>query len=112
VLDAADLNPFWAAADETGTIIHIHPSYDAGDTRVNDYGLANAVGRISDAIVAVARLLASGDVTRYRNAKIFVPMGPPGFRSCSGAQAQPHDHAGNRRSSGRAGAAVYRQHPP
>ena len=79
VLDAADLNPFWTAADETGAVIHIHPSYDAGDTRVNDYGLANAVGRISDAIVAVARLLAGGHVTRYRNAKIFVPMGAAGL---------------------------------
>jgi aminocarboxymuconate-semialdehyde decarboxylase len=42
VLDAADLDPFWAAADESGAIIHIHPSYDAGDSRVNNYGLANA----------------------------------------------------------------------
>src|SRR5262249_5186889 len=75
----ADLDPSWAAADETGAVIHIHPSYDAGDTRVNDYGLANAVGRISDAIVAVARLVASGHVTRYRNAKIFVPMGAAGL---------------------------------
>ena len=79
VLDAADLDPFWAAADETGAVIHIHPSYDAGDTRVNDYGLANAVGRISDAIVAVARLISSGHVARYRNAKIFVPMGAAGL---------------------------------
>src|SRR5260370_19994521 len=78
VLDAADLDPFWAAADETGAVIHIHPSYDAGDTRVNDYGLANAVGRISDAIVAVARLLASGHVTRYRHPKIFLPLGAAG----------------------------------
>src|SRR5262249_45434350 len=76
---AADPDPSWAAADETGAVIHIHPSYDAGDTRVNDYGLANAVGRISDAIVAVARLIASGHVTRYRNAKIFVPMGAAGL---------------------------------
>ena len=79
VLDAADLDPFWAAADETGALIHIHPSYDAGDARVNDYGLANGVGRISDAIVAVARLLCSGHVTRYRNAKIFAPMGAAGL---------------------------------
>jgi aminocarboxymuconate-semialdehyde decarboxylase len=90
VLDAADLNPFWAAADETGTIIHIHPSYDAGDTRVNDYGLANAVGRISDAIVAVARLPASGDVTRYRNAKIFVPMGAAGLPFLLGRLKRNH----------------------
>ena len=55
MLDAADLDAFWQAADETGALIHIHPSYDAGDARVNDYGLANGVGRISDAVVAVAR---------------------------------------------------------
>jgi aminocarboxymuconate-semialdehyde decarboxylase len=79
VLDDADLDPFWAAADETGAVIHIHPSYDAGDARVNDYGLANGVGRISDAIVAVARLLCSGHVTRYRNARIFAPMGAAGL---------------------------------
>ena len=78
VLDAADLDPFWKAADEMGALIHIHPSYDAGDTRVNDYGLANGVGRISDAIVAVARLICSGHVARYRNARIFVPMGAAG----------------------------------
>jgi aminocarboxymuconate-semialdehyde decarboxylase len=79
VLDTADLEPFWKAADETGAVIHIHPSYDAGDIRVNDYGLANGVGRISDAIVAVARLLCSGHVTRYRNARIFAPMGAAGL---------------------------------
>jgi aminocarboxymuconate-semialdehyde decarboxylase len=79
VLDAADLDPFWEAADETGAVIHIHPSFDAGDSRVNDYGLANGVGRISDAIVAVARLLCSGHVTRYRNARIFAPMGAAGL---------------------------------
>jgi aminocarboxymuconate-semialdehyde decarboxylase len=79
VLDAADLDPFWAAADETGAVIHIHPSYDAGDSRVNDFGLANGVGRVTDAIVAVARLLCSGHVTRYRNAKVFVPIGAAGL---------------------------------
>src|SRR5665647_3428826 len=45
-LDAADLDPFWQAADETGAFIHIHPSFDAGDVRVNDFGLANGLGRI------------------------------------------------------------------
>jgi aminocarboxymuconate-semialdehyde decarboxylase len=90
VLDAPDLDPFWAAADETGAVIHIHPSYDAGDTRVNDYGLANGVGRISDAIVAVARLLCSGHVTRYRNARICVPMGAAGLPFLLGRLARNH----------------------
>jgi aminocarboxymuconate-semialdehyde decarboxylase len=90
VLDAPDLDAFWAAADETGAVIHIHPSYDAGDTRVNDYGLANGVGRISDAIVAVARLLCSGHVTRYRNARTFVPMGAAGLPFLVGRLARNH----------------------
>jgi aminocarboxymuconate-semialdehyde decarboxylase len=79
VLDAPDLDPFWTAADETGAVVHIHPSFDAGDIRVNDYGLANAVGRISDAMVAVGRLASSGHVARYRDAKIVVPMGAAGL---------------------------------
>jgi aminocarboxymuconate-semialdehyde decarboxylase len=90
VLDAADLDPFWAAADETGAVIHIHPSYDAGDPRVNDFGLANGVGRVTDAIVAVARLMCSGHVTRYRNAKIFVPIGAAGLPFVLGRLQRNH----------------------
>lgn len=78
-LDHADLDPFWAAADETGAVIHIHPSFDAGDVRVNDFGLANGLGRITDAVVAVARLVSSGHVTKYADAKFFVPMGAAGL---------------------------------
>jgi aminocarboxymuconate-semialdehyde decarboxylase len=78
-LDDPDLDPFWAAADQEGAVVHIHPSFDAGDSRVGAYGLANAVGRISDALVAVARLVCSGHVTRYANAKIFAPMGAGGL---------------------------------
>lgn len=74
-LDAKDLDPFWQAADETGALIHIHPSYDAGDVRVNDFGLANGLGRITDAAVAVARLISAGHITKYGNAKFFAPMG-------------------------------------
>jgi len=74
-LDAADLDPFWQAADETGAVIHIHPSFDAGDVRVNDFGLANGLGRITDAAVAVARLICAGHVTKYKNTKFFAPMG-------------------------------------
>ncbi len=74
-LDHVDLEPFWRAADETGALVHIHPSFDAGDVRVNDFGLANGLGRITDAAVAVARLISAGHVTRYKNVKFFAPMG-------------------------------------
>ncbi len=74
-LDHADLDPFWQAADETGAFIHIHPSFDAGDKRVNDFGLVNGLGRITDAAIAVARLISAGHVARYKQAKFFAPMG-------------------------------------
>ena len=90
VLDAPDLDAFWAAADETGAVIHIHPSFDAGDVRVNDYGLANAVGRISDALVAIGRLICSGHVTRYRQVRFFVPMGAAGLPFLLGRLKRNH----------------------
>jgi aminocarboxymuconate-semialdehyde decarboxylase len=79
VLDAPDLAPFWQAAADTGAVVHIHPSFDAGDVRVNDYGLANAVGRVTDALTAVSRLIAVGHVEKYADAKIVVPMGAAGL---------------------------------
>jgi aminocarboxymuconate-semialdehyde decarboxylase len=90
VLDAPDLDSFWKAADETGAVIHIHPAFDAGETRVNDYGLANGVGRVSDAVVAMSRLLMSGHVTRYRNARIFAPIGAAGLPFVVGRLARNH----------------------
>lgn len=74
-LDDSDLDPFWAAADEAGAVIHIHPSFDAGDVRVNAFGLANGLGRVTDAAIAVGRLISAGHLARYRNAKFFAPMG-------------------------------------
>jgi len=74
-LDHADLEPFWKSADESGAVVHIHPSFDAGDVRVNDFGLANGLGRITDAAVTMARLISAGHITRYKNVKFFAPMG-------------------------------------
>jgi aminocarboxymuconate-semialdehyde decarboxylase len=90
VLDAPDLDPFWRAADETGAVVHVHPSFDAGDVRVNDYGLANAVGRITDALIAVSRLISAGHVLRYAGAKIVVPMGSAGLPFLLGRLARNH----------------------
>lgn len=90
VLDAPDLAPFWQSADDTSAVIHIHPSFDAGDARVNDYGLANAVGRITDALIAVSRLISAGHVARYSKAKIVVPMGSAGLPFLLGRLARNH----------------------
>ena len=75
VLDDASLTPFWETADKNKSILFIHPMFDCGDSRVEDYGMNNAVGRITDTIIALSRIIYSGHVQRYKNARIVVGMG-------------------------------------
>ena len=75
VLDDAALTPFWEAADALGSMVFIHPVFESGDDRVHDYGMANAVGRITDTLIAISRLIYAGHVTRYRGAKIVAGIG-------------------------------------
>jgi len=75
VLDDPSLLPFWEAANSLGSIIFIHPVFESGDDRVHDYGMANAVGRITDTLIAMSRLIYAGHVTRYSNMKISAGIG-------------------------------------
>jgi aminocarboxymuconate-semialdehyde decarboxylase len=75
VLDDASLTPFWEAADVLGSVVFIHPVFESGDDRVHDYGMANAVGRITDTLIAMSRLIYAGHVTRYVKAKIVAGIG-------------------------------------
>ena len=75
VLDDASLTPFWEAADVLGSVVFIHPVFESGDDRVHDYGMANAVGRITDTLIAMSRLIYAGHVTRYAKAKIVAGIG-------------------------------------
>ena len=75
VLDDPELTPFWESAHRNGSIVFIHPVFDSGDDRVNDYGMNNAIGRITDTLIAISRIIYSGHVETYHNAKIVVGIG-------------------------------------
>ena len=64
-LDDPALDPFWELASARGAAIFLHPHYICGDERLADYDLVNAVGRLTDTTIAVARLLFSGHLTRF-----------------------------------------------
>src|SRR5271154_4569764 len=64
-LDDPSLNPFWELASARQAAIFLHPHYICSDDRLDGYDLVNAVGRLADTTIAVARLLFSGHLDRY-----------------------------------------------
>ena len=64
-LDDPALDPFWEVASARQAVIFLHPQYICGDDRLQGYDMLNAVGRLTDTTVAVARLLFSGHLTRF-----------------------------------------------
>ena len=78
-LDDSDLKPFWESAHRNGSILFIHPVFDSGDARVDDYGMNNAIGRITDTLIAISRLIYSGHVERYKGARIVIGIGGAGL---------------------------------
>jgi aminocarboxymuconate-semialdehyde decarboxylase len=74
-LDDPGLDPFWEAASARKATLLLHPMFATGDDRLGDYGLVNAVGRITDTSHAVARLLYSGHLTRYAGVRLVLSHG-------------------------------------
>ena len=75
VLDDPSLDVFWKTADDLGSAIYFHPVFESGDNRVHDYGMANAVGRITDTLIAISRLIYAGHVLKYKNTKFIAGIG-------------------------------------
>jgi aminocarboxymuconate-semialdehyde decarboxylase len=74
-LDDGGLNPFWEVASARHATIFLHPMYICGDERLNGYDLLNAVGRLTDTTIAMARLLFSGHLTRFPGVTLVVSHG-------------------------------------
>jgi aminocarboxymuconate-semialdehyde decarboxylase len=74
-LDDERFTPFWAAADETGAVVYLHPGFGAASPRYRDFGLVNGLARVEDSTVTMARLLCAGIPARYPGMKLVVAHG-------------------------------------
>jgi aminocarboxymuconate-semialdehyde decarboxylase len=94
VLDHPDLDPFWEAADRLRAPVFVHAVARSGDPRLRDFGLGNALGRITDVATAVARLLLTGHLTRFPGAQLVLPIGGAALPLVIGRLARHHAGAG------------------
>jgi aminocarboxymuconate-semialdehyde decarboxylase len=74
-LDDPELDPFWEIASARRATIFLHPMYICGDERLAGYDLLNAVGRLTDTTIAMARLFFSGHLTRFPGVTLVVSHG-------------------------------------
>jgi aminocarboxymuconate-semialdehyde decarboxylase len=74
-LDDPALEPLWAAANELGAFIMVHPTGVAGADRLKSYYLVNLIGNPLDTTIAAASLVFGGVIERYPNIKFLMVHG-------------------------------------
>lgn len=75
VLDDADLDPFWQIASDRQATLFVHPTFGVRDDRLKAYGLVSAIGRLTDTMISIARLLYSGHLSRYPGVSLVISHG-------------------------------------
>lgn len=74
-LDDPSLGEFWAAAEELGAAVLIHPWGCTLGERLNAYYLFNSVGNPTETSLALSRLIFSGVLERHPRLKIWSAHG-------------------------------------
>jgi len=74
-LDDPALEPLWAAANELGAFVMVHPTGVAGAERLKSYYLANLIGNPLDTTIAGASLVFGGVIERFPKVKFLMVHG-------------------------------------
>ena len=90
-LDAAELALFWAAAEELGAIIFIHPFGTTLGTRLNRHYLSNIIGQPLETTVALSHLIYGGVLDRHPGLRIVAAHGGGYLPSYCGRSNHGHD---------------------
>jgi aminocarboxymuconate-semialdehyde decarboxylase len=70
-----ELEPFWAAAEETGALVFIHPWGCTLGSRLDRHYLANVVGQPLETTVALSHIIFSGLLDRRPGLRIIAAHG-------------------------------------
>lgn len=75
LLDDPSLEPFWAAAEEAGALIMIHPSLGGSGKRFEPYYLNNLIHNPLETTAAGAHLIFGGVMERHPRLKVLLVHG-------------------------------------
>ena len=74
-LDDPALEPLWAAAEDLGAFVLVHPVNVAGAERMRSYYLNNLIGNPLDTTIAAASLVFGGVLERHPKLKVLLVHG-------------------------------------
>lgn len=74
-LVSAELEPFWAAAAELGSIVLLHPMEPLPGIDLKKHFLDNLVGRPAETTIAIARLMMAGVFDRHPTLRMCLVHG-------------------------------------
>lgn len=80
-LDAADLEPVYAACEDSGALLFIHPWQVLGEERLGRHGLMYSVGMPVETAAAAATLVLGGVLDRHPRLRVVLAHGGGAFLS-------------------------------
>jgi aminocarboxymuconate-semialdehyde decarboxylase len=98
-LGDASLEPFWAAAEETGALVFVHPTTRGFPAPVfNEHYLWNAVGNPLETTVTAAHLIMTGTMERHPGLRVLLAHGGGAILSLRGRLRHCHSFQPDARS--------------
>jgi len=74
-LDDPVFEPFWAAAEELGTLVFLHPQYFTDPARLGDFNMSNIVGQPLETTLALSHIIIGGVIERHPGIKLIAAHG-------------------------------------
>jgi aminocarboxymuconate-semialdehyde decarboxylase len=68
----AGLDPFWAAAEQHGMALMLHPAYNNPHPGLEGYHLQNAIGNQLETTIAAERLIVTGILDRHPGLRLLL----------------------------------------